>query len=102
MSGWSIIRLRRPRPAGEDVCGRGPAELWSRKPGTTGFNAQLVCLLDGEAVYISDPPPGKTHDATAFTETAVAEIVRSPQGLVMRVPVRHPLIDNSARLRAPA
>jgi hypothetical protein len=55
-------------------------ELWSRKRGTTGFSAQLVCLLDGEAVYISDPLPGKTHDATAFTETPVAEIVRNSGG----------------------
>jgi transposase len=55
-------------------------ELWSRKRGTTGFNAQLVCFLDGEAVYISDPLPGKTHDATAFTETPVAEIVRNSGG----------------------
>jgi hypothetical protein len=55
-------------------------ELWSRKRGTTGFNAQLVGLLDGEAVYISDPLPGKTHDATAFTETPVAEIVRNSGG----------------------
>ena len=30
-------------------------ELWSRKHGTTGFNVQLVCLLDGAAIYISDP-----------------------------------------------
>ena len=35
-------------------------ELWSRKHGTTGFNAQLLCLLDGAAVYISDPLPGCT------------------------------------------
>jgi hypothetical protein len=27
------------------------------------FNAQLVCLLDGAAIYISDPLPGCTHDA---------------------------------------
>ena len=47
-------------------------ELWSRKHGTTGFNAQLICLLDGYAVYISDPLPGSTHDATAFTTTPVA------------------------------
>jgi hypothetical protein len=26
----------------------GHQELWSRKRGTTGFNAQVVCLLDGE------------------------------------------------------
>jgi hypothetical protein len=55
-------------------------ELWSRKRGTTGFNAQLVSLLDGEPVYISDPLPGKTHDATAFTETPVAEIIRNSGG----------------------
>ena len=55
-------------------------ELWSRKHGTTGFNAQLVCLLGGDAVYISDPLPGKTHDAVAFAETPVAEIVRHSGG----------------------
>jgi hypothetical protein len=36
-------------------------ELWSRKHGTTGFNAQLVCLLNGDAIYVSDPvPPGNS------------------------------------------
>jgi hypothetical protein len=57
-------------------------ELWSRKKGTTGFNAQLVSLLDGTAVYVSDPLPGKTHDAAAFTETPVAEIVQSSGGAI--------------------
>ncbi len=42
-------------------------ELWSRKHGTTGFNAQLVCLLDGAAIYISDPLPGCTHDAKSIS-----------------------------------
>ena len=55
-------------------------ELWSRKHGTTGFNTQLVSLLNGAAVYISDPLPGRTHDATAFTTTPVAEIVRNSGG----------------------
>jgi hypothetical protein len=55
-------------------------ELWSRKHGTTGFNAQLVCLLNGAAVYISDPLPGRTHDATAFTATSAADIVRASGG----------------------
>jgi hypothetical protein len=55
-------------------------ELWSRKHGTTGFTAQLVSLLDGSAVYISDPLPGKTHDAKAFTETPVAKIVEHSGG----------------------
>jgi len=55
-------------------------ELWSRKKGTTGFNAQLVSLLDGEAVYVSDPLPGSTHDAKAFADTPVAEIVKHSGG----------------------
>jgi hypothetical protein len=55
-------------------------ELWSRKHGTTGFNAQLVSLLDGSPIYISDPLSGNTHDATAFDETPVAEIVRNSGG----------------------
>lgn len=55
-------------------------DLWSRKHGTTGFNAQLVCLLDGDPIYISDPLPGKAHDAAAFNETPVAEIVRNSGG----------------------
>ena len=55
-------------------------ELWSRKHGTTGFNAQLVCLLNGDAVYISDPLDGKTHDAKAFTQTPAADIVTHSGG----------------------
>jgi hypothetical protein len=55
-------------------------ELWSRKHGTTGFNAQLVCLLNGEAIYISDPLDGKTHDADAYNETPVASIVKHSGG----------------------
>jgi len=55
-------------------------ELWSRKHGTTGFNAQLICLLSGDAIYVSDPLPGCTHDAKAFTTTPVAEIVGKSGG----------------------
>jgi transposase len=55
-------------------------ELWSRKHGTTGFNAQLLCLLNGDAIYVSDPLPGSTHDAKAFTITPVAEIVGNSGG----------------------
>lgn len=57
-------------------------ELWSRKKGTTGFNAQLISLLDGTPVYISDPLPGKTHDALAFTETPVKKIVQESGGAI--------------------
>jgi DDE superfamily endonuclease/Helix-turn-helix of DDE superfamily endonuclease len=55
-------------------------ELWSRKQATTGFNAQLVSLLQGEAISMSDPLPGRTHDAVAFDETSVAEIVKNSGG----------------------
>lgn len=55
-------------------------ELWSRKHSTTGFTAQLICLLSEDAVYISDPLPGRTHDARAFTTTPVAEIVEKSGG----------------------
>lgn len=55
-------------------------ELWSRKHGTTGFNSQLVSLLDGTPVFVSDPLAGKTHDKTAFEETPVAGIVRGSGG----------------------
>jgi len=57
-------------------------ELWSRKKSTTGFNVQLVSLLDGTAVYVSDPLPGRTHDAAAFTETPVAEIIQNSGGAI--------------------
>lgn len=50
-------------------------ELWSRKHGTTGFTAQLISLLDGTAIYISDPLPGSTHDKKAFDDTPTAVII---------------------------
>lgn len=58
------------------------ADLWSRKKGITGFNVQLVGSLRGEAIYISDPLPGKTHDAAAFTRTPVANIVAHSGGVI--------------------
>ena len=51
-------------------------ELWNKKHGTTGFNAQLISLLDGTAAWVSDPLPGKTHDAKAFKETGAADILK--------------------------
>jgi len=48
-------------------------ELWNKKHKTTGFNAQLISLLDGTAAWISGPLPGKTHDARAFKETGAAD-----------------------------
>ena len=45
-------------------------QLWSRKHGTTGFDVQLVCLLDDAAMCISDPPPGCTDDAQGIRDHA--------------------------------
>jgi hypothetical protein len=58
----------------------GHPELWSRKKGITGFNAQLVSLLEGVAVFISDPFPGKTHDAKAYEDSGIAKIVEASGG----------------------
>jgi hypothetical protein len=55
-------------------------ELWNKKHKTTGFNAQLISLLDGTPVWISGPLPGKNHDAKAFKETGAADIVNESSG----------------------
>jgi hypothetical protein len=55
-------------------------ELWNKKHKTTGFNAQLISLLDGTAAWISAPLPGKTHDARAFEETGAADILKQAGG----------------------
>ena len=34
------------------------------------------------AIYVSDPLPGKTHDAKAFTETPVADIIAHSGGAI--------------------
>src|SRR6266496_28747 len=51
-------------------------ELWNKKHKTTGFNAQLISLLDGTAAWISSPLPGKTHDARAFKDTRELDWLR--------------------------
>ena len=40
----------------------------------------MISLLDGTAVWISDPLPGKTHDAKSFTDTGAAQIVEKSGG----------------------
>jgi hypothetical protein len=51
-------------------------ELWSRKHGTTGFCVQLIGLLDGTPIWISDPLPGSTHDKKAFDNTETTDIIK--------------------------
>lgn len=55
-------------------------ELWNRKHGTTGFNVQLICLIDGTPAWISDPLPGKVHDTRAYRESAAGAIVKKSAG----------------------
>jgi hypothetical protein len=55
-------------------------ELWNKKHKTTGFNAQLISLLDGSAVWVSGPLPGKTHDARAFKESGAEDILKEAGG----------------------
>lgn len=47
---------------------RDKKDLWSGKHKETGHQHQYVCDLAGNLRYISDPLPGKTHDAKAFRD----------------------------------
>lgn len=55
-------------------------DLWNKKHGTTGFNVQLISLTDGSPVWISDPFPGKMHDARAYRESGTEKIVKKSSG----------------------
>jgi hypothetical protein len=56
-------------------------ELFSGKHKTTGHSHQFVCNTEGDLMHISDPLPGKTHDAKAFDETGLADILRADNSL---------------------
>lgn len=43
--------------------------LYSGKHKTTGVNVQVVCTLDGELVWISDPVEGARHDVFCLDES---------------------------------
>lgn len=77
----------------------GRDDLWSRKHGTTGFNSQLVCLLDGDGVYISDPLPGNTHDATAYATTPVATLSATRLAESVTKATREPVSSHRVRNR---
>lgn len=73
-------------------------ELWSGKHRTTGLNVQVACTLSGQLAWISDPAPGRTHDARALRETGLLENDDAPAhlgdkgyiGLGMITPLRKP------------
>jgi len=52
--------------------GAGPTLLsCGRASTTTGHNHQIGASLDGRLLFITDPLPGKTHDARAFRENGL-------------------------------
>lgn len=73
-------------------------ELWSGKHHTTGLNVQVACTLGGDLAWVSDPTPGKTHDAQALRESGILDDEACPKhlgdkgyiGLGMITPVRKP------------
>jgi hypothetical protein len=50
-------------------------ELYSGKHKTTGHAHQFVADLSGDLLHISDPVPGRTHDAKAVTDTGTAALL---------------------------
>jgi hypothetical protein len=56
-------------------------ELYSGKHKTTGHTHQFVCDLAGDLKHISDPLPGKTHDAKAVRETELTEHFREDNAI---------------------
>jgi hypothetical protein len=51
----------------------GRPELYSGKHKTTGMNVQVVCTLDGEVAWISDPIDGARHDVYHMDESGVLD-----------------------------
>jgi len=57
-----------------------PCWSWASQPGlhsgkhkTTGMNVQVVCTLDGELVWISDPVAGARHDVFCLDASGVLD-----------------------------
>jgi len=76
----------------------GHGELWSGKHRTTGVNVQVACTLSGQLAWVSDPTPGRTHDAKAVRESGILQDEDCPEhlgdkgyiGLGMITPIRKP------------
>jgi len=50
-------------------------ELYSGKHQTTGHAHQFLCDLSGHLIHISDPLPGKTHDAKGIHDTGLTDVL---------------------------
>jgi hypothetical protein len=76
----------------------GHPENYSGKHHATGVNIQVACTLTGRLAWISDPLPGKTHDAHAIRQSRLLEHVNPDQqigdrgyvGLGMITPKKKP------------
>ena len=49
--------------------------LYSGKHKTTGMNVQVMCDLDGNLVWISDPIDGRRHDSYCLNESGVLTLL---------------------------
>ncbi|SPF69402.1 Transposase, Helix-turn-helix domain [Propionibacterium ruminifibrarum] len=75
---------------------RDKPELYSGKHHTTGANLQVACTLTGHLAWVSDPLPGRTHDARALTESG---LLHPNSELTSNDPPRCPLIRHIADKR---
>ncbi len=83
--------LRKFVPTAEDLDSKShyivdgtllPCWSWADRPGlysgkhkTTGMNVQVVCTLEGDISWISDPIDGGRHDTYCLGESAVLDAV---------------------------
>ena len=58
--------------------------LYSGKHKTTGMNVQVVCTLDGELVWISDPIAGARHDVFCLDESGALDTLTPATGPATR------------------
>lgn len=76
----------------------GHRELYSGKHATTGMNVQVLCDLDGNPIWISDPVPGRDHDMTALAASGLLDGLdpsktladKGYQGSGMITPIKKP------------
>lgn len=56
-------------------------ELFSGKHHRTGHNHQVGASLTGRLLFLTDPLPGKTHDARAFRDSRLANALDTSNGI---------------------
>jgi hypothetical protein len=56
-------------------------ELHSGKHKTTGHAHQFVCDLSGNLLHISEPLPGKTHDAKSMAELGLIDMLHAEDSI---------------------